>query len=79
MKPLFFPCRGRTLLTLDALRTDNVGGLVCGILHPGTGDAQLLHDAVQEPLDVGLGHLVRRAEAAGWSPAELRAQEQAEE
>lgn len=79
MKLLFFTCRGRTPLTLDALWSDNVGGLVCGILHPGTGDVQLLYGAVQEPLDVGLGHLVRHAEAAGWSPAELRTQEQAEE
>lgn len=67
------------LLTLDALRSDDVGGLMCGILHPRTGDAQLLHDAVQQPLDVGLGHLVGRAQAPGWSPAELCAQQQAEE
>lgn len=67
------------LLTLNALRSDNVGGLVRRILHPWTGDAQLFHDAVQQPLDVGLGYLVGRAEAPGWSRAELRAKEQAEE
>lgn len=66
-------------LTLNALRSDDVGGLVCGILHAGAGDAQLLHDAVQQPLDVGLGHLVGCAEAASRSPSEQRAQEQAEE
>lgn len=52
---------------------------MCGILHPRPSDAQLLHDAVQEPLDVGFGHLVRRAGAAGWSQAELETQEEAEQ
>lgn len=65
--------------TLDALRPDYVGGLMCRILHPRPGNAQLLHDPVQESLDVGLGHLVRRAGAAGWSPAHLQAQEEAEQ
>lgn len=65
-------------LTLYALRTDDVGGLVCRVLHPGPRDAQLLHDAVQEPLDVGLGHLVHRAGATSRSPVELKTQEEAE-
>lgn len=65
--------------TLYALRSDDVSGLMRWILHPGTSNAQLLHDAVQEPLDVGLRHLVRRAGAAGWSPAKLQAQEEAEQ
>lgn len=70
---------GYTLLTLNALRPDDVGGLMCGILHPGSSDAQLLHDPVQQPLDVGFRHLVRRAGAAGWSQAELKTQEEAEQ
>lgn len=65
--------------TLYALRSDDVGGLMRRILHPGTGDTELLHDAVQEPLDVRFRHLVHRAETAGWSPAELHAQEKPEE
>jgi len=67
------------LRTLDALRPDNVGGLMCRVLHPGPSDAQLLHDAVQESLDVGFRHLVHRAGAAGRSPADLQAQEEAEQ
>lgn len=65
--------------TLYALWSDDVGGLMRRILHPGTSNAKLLHDAVQEPLDVGLRHLVRRAGAAGCSPAKLQAQEEAEQ
>lgn len=72
-------CCSTLLLTLNALRSDDVGGLMCGILHPRTGDAQLLHDAVQQPLDVGLGNLVSGAGAPGWSRVELRAQQQAEQ
>lgn len=75
----FFHGCSTFFLTLNALRSDYVGGLMCRILHPGTSDAQLFHDAVQQPLDVGLGYLVCRAEAPGWSPAELRAKQQAEE
>lgn len=48
------------------------------ILHPGACDAQLLHDTVQEPLNIVLGHLVYRAGATRRSPAELQAEEEAE-
>lgn len=49
------------------------------ILHPGACDAQLLHDTVQEPLNLVLRHLVSRAGATRRSPAELQAEEEAEE
>lgn len=48
------------------------------ILHPGASDAQLLHDTVQEPLNIVLRHLVSRAGATRRSPAELQAEEEAE-
>lgn len=64
--------------TLYALGTDYIGGLMGRILHPGACDAQLLHDTVQEPLDIVLGHLVYGARATRRSPAELQAEEEAE-
>lgn len=65
--------------TLYALGTDYVGGLVGRILHPGTCDAKLLNDAVQEPLHIVLGHLVGRAGCPSRNPAELQAEEEEEE
>lgn len=65
--------------TLDALGAHDVGGLVSWVLDAGPSDAQLLHDAVEETLDVGLGHLVDRAGAAGWSSAGTQAEQEAQE
>lgn len=48
------------------------------ILHPGTCDAELLNDTVQEPLNIVLGHLVCRAGCTRRNPAELQAEEEAE-
>lgn len=65
--------------TLDALRAHYVGSLVSGVLDAGPSDAQLLHDAVEEALNVGLGHLVCRTGATGWSSAHVQAQDEAQE
>lgn len=64
--------------TLNALGADDVGGLMGRILHPGACDAELLNDTVQEPLDIVLGHLVRRAGGSRRNPAELQAEQEAQ-
>ena len=41
-----------TVNTFDALRAHKVHGLVSWVLYPWPGNAQLLHHAMEQPLDI---------------------------
>lgn len=68
-----------TVHTFDALWAHEIHGLVSWILHPWPGDAQLLHNAMEQPLHVCFWDPVGGPWAIGrcWSPPKCQPKHQA--